>query len=1254
MIQSLPVIYAEIRLPSKTIGVQFLCDTGSSLNCIKTEILKNEAIQILPSQYTPVGAGGTKLQTNGDVDLLVILSSHKKGIRITKRFVMLDNIGYDGILGMPTLGEIGFNLLPNGNSVMIGGVLLPRVFGHGNSINALTTSLHSSGGETLTITGSSRTKLTVELNTTHKAHCEEVDAAADATNIPTTSKRERALNQLTITKEKMEGPMIRDIRVLSADRVADSLVAVITTGSTPVPDRFESNGVDSVLPGYDDVSSCDDGDESTRQFETNTIVKDLTDEVAVTGGQLKALVSVLRENVTVFSKSDSDIGLFKNTDGGPDEVEFCVRDPSVFVYNLPRRVPYARRQWLIDKLEDLKRTGIIRERDRGCQEPIQTSPIVLVRKKQANQFRMAIDFREVNRNILPSTHPLPNIKDLVESLSQKRFFSALDLCSAFHQVGVTKKSQNLLGFCTLDRRFQFLRMPFGINACPGAFQQIMTRVVRGLRNVVVYLDDILVCSTTFEEHLMDLQAVFTAIERHNMKLNHRKCLIVRNRLNYLGFVIGKTETGWGYIPAPEKIEALRNTRMPETAKECRQFAGSLQYYNALIPRLNILLGPIHKGSAAKPFTMTIQMQEAFHLVMQALKKNIELAFPDFSCRFHLTTDASYEGAAGILSQVTEENEEQVIQVFSKAFSDQEKRWAAVELEMMALVWSLEKMRTLLLGRQFTWFTDSKVLMQMLCKPPTNLSRAARKISRFIDVISQFDIEMKHVKGTTPPMLLADFLSRTPIQTIQTLFRCQITVDEWREAVQQDTELMNRSGAWERWKESLFMEDGIVFLNKHPRCKVAVPHLLRRKVLHYYHCSYTVHGGTSRMIGLIGPLYFWPNCFKDIRDHCRACEDCVAVKRHPVQKGVDTPIETPTAPARWIQVDLVAVTQKPSLCGNRYCLTAICTLTNFLFAEPIPTKEAVVVLKALCKLFCLIGVPEIIQSDNGREFKNDIMKANSERLGIEWRFSSSYKPSTNGRVERRHSDLAKLLRLLKSTTENWDEELPYAIFEINNTVDKCLSITPAEAFLGWCPRTPHILDIPAVTPSTDFINWAASTEKIHWEEGIRSAQRRTFARIHEQRQAHKEQRALATPLAKQLVPGDRVMIKLPTAGKLENKRTGPYKVTRVNKGGSFVAEEEGGTKIVRLPAEKAVRIKPKQHDDFDAIIKQEKTRNENQEWLRADSADGTLERLFEDSKQDNQPLTNEDEDVKTRSNQTPLPEIKRKLRNTKTVDYRKYF
>ena len=210
------------------------------------------------------------------------------------------------------------------------------------------------------------------------------------------------------------------------------------------------------------------------------------------------------------------------------------------------------------------------------------------------------------------------------------------------------------------------------------------------------MDDILVHSDDVEEHLQDLEEVFCLLRQHGLKLSPTKCKLFQTRIEYLGFTIGDNNGKIGYSPMDEKIKALRETKMPQNAKDVRSFCGGLQYNNHMIPRLNILLSPLHRGAAKTPFIMTDSMKSAFLEVKEALKKQVMLAFPDFSLPFKLSTDASYEGAAGILSQRHAHGTEEIIYTFSKTFDEVQTRWAIVELECIALVWSLDRMKELLL------------------------------------------------------------------------------------------------------------------------------------------------------------------------------------------------------------------------------------------------------------------------------------------------------------------------------------------------------------------------------------------------------------------------------------------------------------------------------------------------------------------------------------------------------------------------------
>ena len=1117
---------------------------------------------ISPSTRNPIGASGERLNVLGDTLCQIEIGTQ----RFDVQFTIIPNLCYEMIIGNDILQKLGFQIHSNGTEVTLADQRIGRVFTDQSNCN--TTSIISTtvNAKILSITQSDCDGTLVEGTNTRTANSLVPAQHKKAANIPIhiypTNNTDIGINDLiehTCISQPEEFYRTTMLKTANENCEEGELGCFCSHMATEEPMEM--------------VNECHSSKEVLDASHTTEATKYHMD--ANLDDIEKALViNLLEKYKDTFSQSEYDLGKFISRDGGPTTVSFHLKDPSKICYTVPRRVPHGRRSWLESKLKSLENAGIIEEVSH-VDGILHVSPVVIIPKKN-NKFRMAVDYRKLNENLKLETMPLPNIKDCIEKLARKKYFTALDLQSAFYQLELCPETKKMTAFVTLGKRYITHRMPFGAHPCPAKFQETMMRVFKSISpdKCVVYMDDILITSSTFSDHLIDIEEVLYQLRRHGLKLCPSKCSYFQKTIEFLGFVVGDHGGKLGYSPLTSKIAALTSRTLPKTAKEVRSFCGGLQFYNNIIPKLNLMLAPLHKGAAKSPFIMTEKMKEAFYTVKECLKEKIMLAFPDFTLPFKLSTDASYEGAAGVLSQCTPDGKEEIIYAFSKSFDEVQTKWAIVELECLALVWSLDKMKELLLGRQFTWVTDSKVLKQMIENPPRDLSRSGRKIQRYVDFINSFQITIRHEKGDNPETQLADFFSRAPVMAIKDLFRAQITKNDWIKATANDDHIINCQGDWKKYKKKLFIEDDIAYLFSTPRCKIAVPKNLTETVIKYYHEIYTLHAGVSRMIQLIASLYFWPKMYKEIKQYVVNCEKCLKSKSLPMQSGNDVAIETPSMPFEWIQIDLVTVSNKKSDRGNRYILTCICCLTNYFLMEPIPSKETIVVLKALCKIFCQTGLPRIIQSDNGKEFISKIMQTHMVTwLDIEWRFSTPYKPSTNGRIERRHKELGKLLKILDCNEGNWCEELPYIIFEINNTIDKATGISPFEQFHGWSPRIPHLIkDVEMATPGTDFFDWSHQIEKQSWEERLRKHQTRAFSSIREQRMAYKEQNALAGSLAAQLVPGDIVMVKLPGGGKLQPKLHGPYEVTRVNQGGTFVAKEIDGSKTVRLPAYCARRIK----------------------------------------------------------------------------------
>ena len=201
---------------------------------------------------------------------------------------------------------------------------------------------------------------------------------------------------------------------------------------------------------------------------------------------------------------------------------------------------------------------------------------------------------------------------------------------------------------------------------------------------------------------------------------------------------------------------------------------------------------------------------------------------------------------------------------------------------------------------------------------------------------------------------------------------------------------------------------------------------------------------------------------------------------------------PSRPNEWIQIDLVVLIspRNKSLC--QYLLTSICTLTNYFQMQPLRRKTGPDIIRGLGRIFCSGGVPRIIQSDNGKEFKNTVVQDHARWLSIEWRFSTPYKPSTQGRVERKHQELGKLLRILELDYENIEEEIPYIQLELNASPDRVTQLSPFECFHGWAPNIPHVLkDFPLGSHQMNPYELEGDLQKLSWEENLRISQSRAL-------------------------------------------------------------------------------------------------------------------------------------------------------------------
>jgi len=700
----------------------------------------------------------------------------------------------------------------------------------------------------------------------------------------------------------------------------------------------------------------------------------------------------------------------------------------------------------IDKLvEDLLTNGTVQ----ASSSPY-ASPVVLVKKKDGT-WRLCVDYRELNGMTVKDSFPIPLIEDLMDELGGAVIFSKIDLRAGYHQVRMDPDDIQKTAFKTHSGHFEYLVMPFGLTNAPATFQGLMNFIFKPFlrKFVLVFFDDILVYSSSLEEHRQHLKQVFEVMRANKLFAKLSKCAFAVPKVEYLGHFI----SAQGIETDPAKIKAVKEWPQPTTLKQLRGFLGLAGYYRRFVRSFGVIAGPLHALTKTDAFEWTAVAQQAFEDLKAALCQAPVLSLPLFDKQFVVETDACGQGIGAVLMQ-----EGHPLAYISRQLKGKQLHLSIYEKELLAVIFAVRKWRHYLLQSHFIIKTDQRSLKYLL---EQRLNTPIQQ--QWLPKLLEFDYEIQYRQGKEN--VVADALSRVEgsevLHMAMTVVECDLLKDI-QAGYANDSQLQDIITALQRDPDSKkYFSWSQNILRRKSKIVVPANDNIKNTILLWLHGSGVGgHSGRDVTHQRVKGLFYSKGMIKDIQAYIRSCGTCQQCKSDPAASpGLLQPLPIPDT--IWSEVSMDFIEGLPVSGGKTVIMVVVDRLSKaaHFIALSHPYSALTVAQAYLDNVFKLHGCPTSIVSDRDVVFTSEFWREFFTLQGVALKLTSAYHPQSDGQTEVVNRCLETYLRCMcHDRPQLWSKWLALAEYWYNTNYHSSSRMTPFEIVYGQVPPV-HLPYLP---------------------------------------------------------------------------------------------------------------------------------------------------------------------------------------------------